>query len=253
MQELLAPLHLAFIASDWQTVLGSKLNLSSLVSKTTRIPEDEVRRFRPRSVGKDHKSIGAVSFAQVMSWASSRVTTRPEDLSYSLLGLLDVNMPLLYGEGAQKAFFRLQLEYLNRVDDETIFAWTMPKDTYLSGLLAPSPLCFAECGSLGIVTWDAHRPPFSMTNKGLRIEPLLQPVFYKGSRNDEYQIPLNCRSSETSEPLAIHVVLDGDRIGQITVAARYVGGGGIELVKFNHMASSTKLQRRILYIPQDWD
>ena len=38
-----------------------------------------------------------------MSWASRRATTRHEDVAYCLLGLFDVNMPLLYGEG-EKAF-----------------------------------------------------------------------------------------------------------------------------------------------------
>ncbi|KAK7185536.1 het domain protein [Paraphaeosphaeria sporulosa] len=42
-----------------------------------------------------------------MSWAAQRETTREEDVAYCLLGLLVVNMPLLYGEGA-KAFERLQ-------------------------------------------------------------------------------------------------------------------------------------------------
>ncbi|KAK4150420.1 heterokaryon incompatibility protein-domain-containing protein [Chaetomidium leptoderma] len=35
----------------------------------------------------------------IMSWAAFRETTRPEDEAYSLLGLFDINMPLLYGEG----------------------------------------------------------------------------------------------------------------------------------------------------------
>jgi hypothetical protein len=40
-----------------------------------------------------------LSVAQLMSWAVHRETTRGEDKAYSLLGLFDVNMPLLYGEG----------------------------------------------------------------------------------------------------------------------------------------------------------
>lgn len=37
------------------------------------------------------------------------MTTRLEDRAYSLLGLFNVNLPLLYGEG-EKAFIRLQEE-----------------------------------------------------------------------------------------------------------------------------------------------
>lgn len=52
----------------------------------------------------------SMPFAQKMQWASLRKTTRKEDRAYCLLGICGVNMPLLYGEGRQKAFVRLQLE-----------------------------------------------------------------------------------------------------------------------------------------------
>jgi hypothetical protein len=45
-----------------------------------------------------------------MSWAEKRVTKREEDKAYSLLGIFDVHMPLIYGEGEQKALRRLQEE-----------------------------------------------------------------------------------------------------------------------------------------------
>lgn len=34
-----------------------------------------------------------------MSWAETHQTTRKEDVAYSLLGIFDVYMPLIYGEG----------------------------------------------------------------------------------------------------------------------------------------------------------
>ena len=45
-----------------------------------------------------------------MAWAANRETTREEDMAYSLLGIFDVNMPLIYGEGNEKAFRRLRDE-----------------------------------------------------------------------------------------------------------------------------------------------
>jgi hypothetical protein len=57
-----------------------------------------------------------------MSWASHRETTRIEDTAYFLLGIFDVNLPLLYGEG-QKAFLRLQEEILRSSYDYSLFAW----------------------------------------------------------------------------------------------------------------------------------
>jgi hypothetical protein len=67
-------------------------------------------------------SIDHTSVARRMSWAAHRVTTRKEDMAYCLLGLFDVNMPLLYGEG-DKAFARLQAAIMASTDDHTLFAW----------------------------------------------------------------------------------------------------------------------------------
>jgi hypothetical protein len=50
------------------------------------------------------------SLAERMSWATKRTTTREEDKAYSLLGIFDIHMPLIYGEGKEKAFIRLREE-----------------------------------------------------------------------------------------------------------------------------------------------
>ena len=42
-----------------------------------------------------------------LSWAENRQTTRKEDKAYSLLGIFDVFMSLIYGEGEENAFRRL--------------------------------------------------------------------------------------------------------------------------------------------------
>ena len=55
--------------------------------------------------------------------AAHRVTTRQEDRAYSLLGIFGVNMPILYGEGEQNAFFRLQVMIFQMVTDHSIFVW----------------------------------------------------------------------------------------------------------------------------------
>ena len=60
------------------------------------------------------------SVAQKMSWAAKRSTIRPEDIAYCMMGLFDVNMPLLYGEG-ERAFIHLQEEIIKHDDDHSIF------------------------------------------------------------------------------------------------------------------------------------
>ena len=78
--------------------------------------------------------------ATKLSWAANRQTTREEDRAYSLLGLLGVHMPLIYGEGKQ-AFIRLQLELIRTSSDESIFAWTrrhgMSRGLYMTSVLTP--------------------------------------------------------------------------------------------------------------------
>lgn len=124
----------------------------------------------------------SASIAQKMSWASRRSTTRVEDQAYSLLGLFDVNMAPLYGEG-KKAFMRLQLEILAVSDDESIFAWRDPNEIG-GGLLAHSPKAFRDSAEIvskafhTIQKWSPNstRRPYLMTNKGLQLEsPLATP------------------------------------------------------------------------------
>ncbi|THU83089.1 hypothetical protein K435DRAFT_807782 [Dendrothele bispora CBS 962.96] len=84
-----------------------------------------------------------------MSWAAKRVTTRPEDMAYCLMGLFGVNMPPIYGEGGEKAFMRLQQEIIKYSDDRSIFAWVAAKDYEQDrGLFASSPSEFASSGQV---------------------------------------------------------------------------------------------------------
>jgi hypothetical protein len=133
--------------------------------------------------------------ATKMSWAAYRETTRVEDLAYCLLGIFDVNIPLLYGEG-RKAFIRLQEEILRVSADHSLFAWGLqptideispgraevaehhrrlctpvrPHDKcgkphyhteILEGLLAQSPVDFANCYNITVQhrTWVADESP----------------------------------------------------------------------------------------------
>lgn len=50
--------------------------------------------------------LSGMTIAKKMSWATHRKTTKEEDVAYCLLGIFDINMPLIYGEGFN-AFLRL--------------------------------------------------------------------------------------------------------------------------------------------------
>ncbi|KAK6853768.1 HET-domain-containing protein [Apiospora arundinis] len=118
LQELIAPVGLSFFCnlngsqSTWD-FLGDKHELIDLIRGVTHIPEDVLSTgIQPRKF----------TVSERMRWAADRKTTREEDKAYCLMGLFDVNMPLLYGEG-DKAFLRLQEEIVRNTDDDTIFAW----------------------------------------------------------------------------------------------------------------------------------
>ncbi|KAB5522855.1 heterokaryon incompatibility protein-domain-containing protein, partial [Coniochaeta sp. 2T2.1] len=113
LQELLAPKEVHFYSKGWK-LLGTKAELSDAIEEITGIPSDAL-------VGGDCR-VPARSIAEVFSWASRRETTLEEDLAYCLLGLLDINMTLIYGEGF-RAFIRVQEELLRTYEDESIFAW----------------------------------------------------------------------------------------------------------------------------------
>ncbi|CRK20582.1 hypothetical protein BN1723_000395 [Verticillium longisporum] len=118
LQELLAPKTVEFYDADWLFV-GTRTSLQRTISEASSIPG----RFLS---GESH--IRSASVAQRMAWAATRQTTRLEDQAYSLMGLFDVNMPLLYGEG-KKAFLRLQQEIMKNSADQSLFAWGKMKTT----------------------------------------------------------------------------------------------------------------------------
>ena len=112
LQELIASLFVIFVARDWK-IIGTKQKLALLLEEITGVPWQVLTR-------KTHFS--AVSIAERMSWASKRNTTRVEDEAYCLMGLFDVNMPTLYGEG-REAFYRLQREIMKQSVDTSLFVW----------------------------------------------------------------------------------------------------------------------------------
>ncbi|RMZ34758.1 hypothetical protein D0859_01050 [Hortaea werneckii] len=139
LQELIAPREVRFFGVDWNR-LGSSHHLVETIAARTLIDADLLR---------GRKELKRYSIAQRMSWAADRVTSRIEDRAYSLLGLFDVNVPLLYGE-REKAFMRLQEEIIRRSNDQSILAWgyDMAVDENPGALLARSPADFR--GSSGI-------------------------------------------------------------------------------------------------------
>ena len=116
LQELIAPPELLFFDKDWN-LFGRKSSMATTLAAITGIDVDVLLT----------RNMDGISIATKMSWAAERKTTRPEDRAYSLMGIFDVNMPTIYGEG-DKAFLRLQEEIMKKSNDQSIFAWGRMSD-----------------------------------------------------------------------------------------------------------------------------
>lgn len=64
------------------------------------------------------RPLSQFSVNERISWAERRETKREEDRAYCLLGIFDVSMPLIYGEGMGNAWRRLleEIDKKSRVD-----------------------------------------------------------------------------------------------------------------------------------------
>jgi hypothetical protein len=115
LQELIAPSIVEFYDVDW-TEIGTKSSLREVLSRLTGI---DIRVLN----GADPSICNA---AERLSWASSRTTTRVEDAAYCMLGIFNIFLPLVYGEG-ERAFRRLQEEILKITEDYRLLAWDISR------------------------------------------------------------------------------------------------------------------------------
>ncbi|KAL4070100.1 hypothetical protein V8B97DRAFT_2047969 [Scleroderma yunnanense] len=214
LQEMIALENVQFFNQDWQSI-GDKRTLACTLEEITQVPSyiltDGLSTYRP-------------CIAQIMSWAADRKTTRVKDRAYSLLGLLDVNMPMLYGEG-NRAFQRLQLEIIRVSDDQSISAWGAGDDGdggWTGSILADDPSFFWDCGNMESINRDEfirevvknvapeeelhsiedHFGVFPVTNRGIQIWMLLRPL---ENSDSVFEAWLPCL--DAGDPVRINLVL----------------------------------------------
>ncbi|PNP44229.1 hypothetical protein TGAMA5MH_03835 [Trichoderma gamsii] len=219
LQELVAPKLVLFYANDW-SFLGQKHSppeFAKAISEITNIDEEVL----DGTIDPLQLSVSAR-----MAWASHRNTTRLEDTAYCLMGLFQVNMPLLYGEG-KRAFTRLQEEIIQRTDDQSIFAWNSFDDAEedpdaLFGLLAQSPAQFKDAGDLQVLPPLPvyASAPSAMTNQGLRVQLYLLPRTFTDETvmEEDYFAILDCVKRDRDVHLcpALHLRrLSEDQFGRL--------------------------------------
>ena len=200
LQELIAPVEVIFYSMQWRS-LGTRTALALPISKHTNIDVDALLRGA--------RALPYQSISKRMSWAAKRQTTRPEDTAYCLLGIFDVQMPLLYGEGGAKAFTRLQEEIIRNDGDQTILAWA-PKfedpdaKSFRAGL-AMHPMEFIDAAD--VVPLPFKEGTYSVSDRGLQIRLKLIP----SSDGDFFWGVLHCHiQDDFSGPLAMPLIRKGE-------------------------------------------
>lgn len=99
LQELIAPTLVDFFSAEGER-LGSKITLERIIQDRSGIATSALRG----------DALSNFSIDEIMSWAEYRNTTLEEDKSYCLLGIFNVSIPLIYGEGGDRASRRLREE-----------------------------------------------------------------------------------------------------------------------------------------------
>ncbi|KAI1384127.1 heterokaryon incompatibility protein-domain-containing protein [Hypoxylon trugodes] len=204
LQELLAPRDIEFYNRDWFFI---DTKISWLLDPLSRITGIE-----PMFLGSA-AMVRTASVGTRMWWASKRQTTRPEDTAYCLLGIFDINMPMLYGEGSG-AFLRLQEEICKQTNDLSLFAWTAQPGHMNSssekyrGIFAMHPCEFAGFRRLEYQSSGRFRGELAITNKGLRLDDI---QLHKTPKRRLF-LPLDCYirgSRQVSYGILLALTLDG--------------------------------------------
>jgi hypothetical protein len=99
LQELLAPQSVEFFSKEGAR-LGDRELLKHPIHKVTGIPIEALS-------GSD---LSNFDVAKRFSWAANRQTREEEDGAYCLFGIFGVHLPLIYGEGKERALKRLKKE-----------------------------------------------------------------------------------------------------------------------------------------------
>jgi hypothetical protein len=107
LQELLAPKIVDFYSRDGVR-LGDKSSLEQQIAEITGIPIEALQG----------QPLSQFSMEERFSWVQQRQTTKQEDMAYCLLGIFNVFLPLIYGEGQSSAMRRLRKEIQESMSTE---------------------------------------------------------------------------------------------------------------------------------------
>ncbi|KIJ58315.1 hypothetical protein HYDPIDRAFT_102932, partial [Hydnomerulius pinastri MD-312] len=178
LQELLVPQRIKFFGGGWRPLTSQlydvilsdgdlegdeAVSLHAAIEKATGISTFDLETFLP----------GTHDLPKRLRWAAQRRTAKDEDRAYSLMGIFDVSFSVAYGEGEQRAMFRLFEAIIQQCAHPSIFCWA-GKPSFRSDALPSSLECYAGPEDFSWI----HRKAtidFSLTNRGLQIKLIVIP------------------------------------------------------------------------------
>lgn len=155
LQELLAPHTILFFTREWSVYCNSSSTnhkkdaaIMAELEEATGISSSHLTGFYP---GTDDARLR-------LQWASTRRTTLPEDMVYSLFGIFNIHQPVLYGESVEKALWRLLGEIVTWSGDVSILEWV------------GEPSSFHSCFPASITSYKTvPRPPPEFNSLALQV------------------------------------------------------------------------------------
>ncbi|KAJ8514772.1 hypothetical protein ONZ45_g7716 [Pleurotus djamor] len=187
LQELLAPMKMQFFTAQWTRIVGNDSPYD--IDRITGTCNPEIEKasrsamVAPNLILSSPITPNPDQAPLLSQFLRHRTTTRPEDIAYSLLSLLDIHIPIIYGEGAERAFYRLQITCLHETTSRSLFRWTGTRSRWNS-LLVASPHQLDEVPTTSIdIRAYAHEPihfdifdlsspvdeSFTFNNNGIRV------------------------------------------------------------------------------------
>ncbi|KAF8194106.1 hypothetical protein BJ912DRAFT_190096 [Pholiota molesta] len=177
LQELLAPKRVKFYTKDWKPLTHHHNDKSmeaehcckilTTISRPTGISPGALLSFEPGIKG---------GVASKMVWAATRKTTRGEDHAYSLMGIFAVSISSAYGEGAERAFFRLVEAILtcfrNALDILNCGGKPLSNTIHSSRVLPSGPECYLSHDPDMMLFHIIPPKPLILTHIGLKVSLL---------------------------------------------------------------------------------
>ncbi|KAG1794120.1 uncharacterized protein HD556DRAFT_1443076 [Suillus plorans] len=186
--EFLAPEVIRFYQQDWTPYLDNvsfnhkeSVEIMHKLEDATGIDACALAAFQP----------GMKDAQKKLQWVSTRVTSVPEDIAYSLFGIFAIQLLILYGKNVQNALGRLLQDIVAHSWDITVLDWVGQPSEFNSCLPADITAYAAPPCMLPYLSEDEIQTAVSSLRHTIAMDKALK--LYNQLNNMSYPGFANCR------------------------------------------------------------